>query len=128
NKVLLPGLIPSSYEWRVKTICLNDGLVSSAYSVTDTFKIRELKFDLGNSNSIEFCLYPVPASEVLHMDLNHLENVTITVSNRLGVVVYKETISDESNNQIDVKQWPPGIYIVKVQDGMNAVEKKIMVL
>jgi len=78
-------------------------------------------------------IYPNPVtSGMVHVEINlaKAQDVTITVLDIHGKVVASEIIqvnAGVSNNQIDLKNIPKGMYYIKVQaDNLNAVRKLIL--
>jgi len=69
---------------------------------------------------------------MVHVEINlaKAQDVTITVLDIHGKVVASEIIqvnAGVSNNQIDLKNIPKGMYYIKVQaDNLNAVRKLIL--
>jgi hypothetical protein len=81
---------------------------------TDTVHINVV----GISDDFEqtFKLYPNPASDYLHIELQHEAHVTIF--NTLGELMYQTRTQE---NTIPVSKFPNGLYFLRVEDG-NKIE------
>ena len=83
-------------------------------------------FDYSETISIRFdnlsnqiLLYPNPASDILYIKIpsNQEENQKISILDGRGKQIYSEFIPGKSKTYlINVKNWLPGIYIVRIDD------------
>ncbi len=65
-------------------------------------------------------LYPVPASNLLHIELGDTHpNINYTIMDLYGNVIAKESIQQTSNALINVEHLSKGIYIIKITDNTN---------
>lgn len=127
----LTGLAASTkYEWRVKTLCTNDGAIASAFSETKTFKTKPQKdSEIMNAELQAISIYPVPASTVITITIPMSGESLIRISNTLGRVVYesKTGLAGSGSAEVNVKDWPHGLYLVEVLSGnQRYVEKAIV--
>src|SRR4030095_4804495 len=127
-KTVLPGLTPSLYEWKVKTICSNNGSVTSAYSATDTFNLREITYA---SDDVDEALqiFPVPAHDHIIISLNHSLKADVYIYDAVGSLVYKNKVAFDDGNafQVDVSQWSAGVSLMQLKDDEHFVTRKIIV-
>ena len=72
-------------------------------------------FELGIS------LYPNPADNILFIKGNK-NSVNVSIYNILG----KEVLSIMNTNNIDVKAFPKGVYIIKISDGVGQTNRKFI--
>ena len=81
---------------------------------TDTVHINVV----GISDPFEqaFKLYPNPASDYLHIELQH--EARVTIFNTLGKLMYQTRTQE---NTIPVSKFPNGLYFLRVEDG-NIIE------
>lgn len=73
-------------------------------------------------------VYPNPAQEQLNVRWDKPEPVDLRIYNVLGNLVYFE--KDQSlinNHQIDIGDFSPGIYYIKMNSSVGEVVKKIVV-
>ncbi len=128
-RVILTGLSPAtSYEWKVKTICNFNPLVVSGFSPVDTFTSQGLRISEPISNDEDlFTVFPVPASDHLTIELTEPEDAYIAISNSIGIISYKKFLSAVSSLDVNISQWPAGVYFVEIRSGNSAEVKKIVV-
>jgi hypothetical protein len=81
---------------------------------TDTVHINVV----GISDTFEqaFKLYPNPASDYLHIELQH--EARVTIFNTQGKLMYQTSTQE---NTIPVSEFPNGLYFLRVEDG-NKIE------
>ena len=75
-------------------------------------------------------VYPNPVSETLHLAWLGGESTPaiLTVANALGQVLLQERIDlATGGEEIDVRGWPPGLYVVQIAAGGGQVVRKVMV-
>lgn len=124
NKAQLTGLLPNtSYEWHVQTLCAFSPVKASVYSVLDTFITPPQKLSGEESIAeVDVTLFPVPASDLLHIAINQPAQLTVRIFNLLGTEMYRSDIDDKEPAVLTVPtaQWPSGVYLLKVDDGMQA--------
>lgn len=62
-----------------------------------------------------FNCYPNPATNLLKLNLQGLKNVqSIQIVNALGLIMYSNTAHSISN-EIDISQYPPGMYFITIK-------------
>lgn len=73
-------------------------------------------------------VYPNPANEILNVEFKNMsgEQVTITVENMLGQIVY-ESQTIQQVNQINSSSFVSGVYFVKVHTTQGILTQKIVV-
>ena len=75
-------------------------------------------------------LYPVPASELLYLQMGSGQSAQgITVYDLLGRVVYQlsELPAGQQRTTIDVSAWSSGMYIMQIETTNGSVQRKFMV-
>ena len=83
------------------------------------------------NKSIDVNLYPNPSKGSFFIDLQSdvLEDISITVNNVLGEIVYqynKQNVVKLDNFRIDINNKSNGIYFVNITVGHNVINKKII--
>jgi hypothetical protein len=73
-----------------------------------------------------FKLYPNPASSYLTIESGYVDDAVIEMYNISGSLVYSGKIS-EGSNMIDIKNYPAGIYMVKLQTETGVISYKIAI-
>ncbi|MGB0883038.1 MAG: T9SS type A sorting domain-containing protein [Vicingaceae bacterium] len=89
------------------------------FSVNHPMSVHELK-----SNS--FQLYPNPTTEKVNLIFKENKKKTISIINLLGKEVFK-TESNEFNSQLDISDYPKGIYFIKVESEGKSSSQKIII-
>ncbi|MGC9332302.1 MAG: C10 family peptidase [Bacteroidales bacterium] len=90
--------------------------------------IKSLAENNEKSKSDEIKLYPNPASDLLTVNLGNLltpENVTIILFDAFG----KKHMQKQFNNRelkIDIKKYPPGVYIIRIDVNGTSHYKKLI--
>ena len=130
TKLKLNNLNPgTTYEWRVITKCADLTVKNSAGSVTDTFTTLPLKVATNGTGAIpKFSVYPVPASAEITIQTDGGLSPSLIIRNMIGTIVYQNNSFGPAPAilQINVQQWPAGIYLVEMNTGTEAVVKKIV--
>ena len=83
-----------------------------------------------NDSSLD--LYPVPASSILSVESvgDYTGEVILRVYNPTGQVVHLNKIHKSLHRlqyEIDVQEWPSGVYIMVMQNGPDAMTKRFVV-
>ncbi|MBX7110207.1 MAG: aryl-sulfate sulfotransferase [Chitinophagales bacterium] len=129
-KLKLNNLAPATtYEWRVLTKCTGLPDNTSAYSSINTFTTPPLKnaeSDIAETTLLT--VYPVPAADQITIVTNASGQVALTIRNMIGEVMYyhKSISGKDGPLQLDVQQWPAGVYIAEVSDGSHTAWKKLV--
>ncbi|MEO6168121.1 MAG: aryl-sulfate sulfotransferase [Chitinophagales bacterium] len=126
----LNNLAPNtSYEWRVTTHCTGLPDDKSAHSALDTFTTLPFKISLEEAAMVEmFSVYPVPSSGQVTIQTSGEGNSSVIIRNMLGTTMYRNDAFDleEEFLEVSVKQWPAGVYLVELNDGLHSTVKKII--
>jgi hypothetical protein len=70
----------------------------------------------------EVKLYPIPANDILNVDLNNFNAAKrVEVYNLIGAKMGSYPVDGDSNNSIPVNNLNPGMYFVKVMDSRNGI-------
>ena len=134
------GLSPYTYEWSTgetsQTIipatsdtywCIvSDSLGCLSDTAFYTFVTSTI--DITNSNVL---IYPNPTKGILNIefDLIGSKEVTLSLVNILGDVVYTESIDNETirySNKLDLSNYSNGIYFVKLKKEDGVITKKVI--
>lgn len=130
TKLKLNNLSPNtSYEWRVTTFCTGLPDDKSSYSMLDTFTTLPFKISLEEPPIVEVLnVYPVPAADQVTIQTSGEGNSSVIVRNMIGTIMYRNDAFglEGGSLQISVKQWPAGVYLVELNDGLHATVRKII--
>ena len=79
-------------------------------------------------------LTPNPAHSTIHitaqLPVANAGSVNLTTYNVLGQPIWQETFpptSDELQTSVDVSTWPPGVYFITLEAGVQVVVEKVVV-
>lgn len=105
--------------------CKNSAIVTQ--SVDACAGLSEL-----NSEVLSVALFPNPTSGLtnLNLNLNQKENLSITIMNSIGQVIYatKQTLDSGLNTlSINTENWTSGVYFVTVSNGKGNFSQKLTV-
>ena len=81
------------------------------------------EIDIPKASSSHFHIFPNPASNAINIQTN-LELFEINIYNSLGIKV----LSAENQKNIDISDFPAGVYICKIISGANIVTQKFVVI
>ncbi|MCK4990323.1 MAG: T9SS type A sorting domain-containing protein, partial [Bacteroidales bacterium] len=106
-------------------------LPSNVVSVNKKVIITSTDWKDGLNNS-SLDLYPVPASSILSVESvgDYTGEVILRVYNPTGQVVHLNQIHKSLHRlqyEIDVQEWPAGVYIMVMQNGPDAMTKRFVV-
>ncbi|MBT4775248.1 MAG: T9SS type A sorting domain-containing protein [Crocinitomicaceae bacterium] len=87
--------------------------------------ITDLTRTLDLSNLVH--LFPNPAKENFHLNIESKGNHVITISNALGMIVTETTIT-ETAYTFSVKNWDAGLYhiVVTLENGTRAIKRLVV--
>ncbi|MBD80156.1 MAG: hypothetical protein CL840_14680 [Crocinitomicaceae bacterium] len=98
------------------------GLIDSA----EVHLILDLTFSVAQENSaISFSVYPNPANDFIHIDLEQGAKVNYSLTDLSGRTTKFGIISD--SEVLLVSDLPKGVYILRLNDGMSEVQQKILI-
>ncbi len=116
NSFNVTGLQPgSAYKWQVKTICGNSTTGFTPFSYFSTSGVRISDPELETQNEF-FVIYPNPAIDIITLEFNQdteINSYSIEIRDITGRLLLNKTIT-ESLTEIDIKEFPSGIYSMLV--------------
>ena len=129
NPYALTGLgANTAYSYFVRSVCgtSNNSSYNGPFTFTTTSTTTGLQ-EKNTSNSI--LIYPNPTNGLLTINMDQKnENVSITILNVIGDIVFEEIISNNSNSikTIDLSNKAKGVYLINFKNGTNHTVKKIV--
>ncbi|MCD4731994.1 MAG: T9SS type A sorting domain-containing protein [Bacteroidales bacterium] len=76
-------------------------------------------------------VYPNPASNKIYIEFQDIlkNDISVTVSNSMGTLVYQKKINPLVTNQLDisVQNFTPGLYFYIIESGKNSFKGKFIV-
>ena len=135
NWLDISSLTPSTtYKWRVKAICDPSGSNTSPWKQWQFFTtpsgIRIYAGDVSLSDNLT--VYPNPTRGVFSLTYttDKDEGISVEVIDAFGKRIFNDNrpeFSGEYNKQIDLSNYPKGIYIVQIYTGTSYVSKRLVV-
>lgn len=72
-------------------------------------------------------IYPTPSSDVLHVKLDEaVISMDLNIFNSLGELYYSESVRDTKEWQINIQNWPSGVYYLKSTVSNKAILRTIV--
>ena len=103
-----------------------------------TFSSENMGFEGINEiyNSIEITVFPNPAKDKVYIEIENfgIESFELQLMSINGQILYRKFSQKNSNSsqkqieEIDVSNFPKGIYIIKIQSNKLLITKKILIL
>lgn len=108
-------------------IGFNCDLKSEVYYFSNMVEVDHLNpTNLEKSQSIsQFKVYPNPGESFINIDIGTLNGTsTLQISNALNQVVYEKSMGANEIHQLDMRQWPKGIYFLTLisQDYFESIK------
>jgi len=72
-----------------------------------------------------FSVFPNPGSNKITLSFSSSEKKQIKITNTLGQIVFAEEINS-AREEIDVSEFPAGMYVVSVQTATHKIERKFL--
>ena len=95
-------------------------------TIVTTKSITVIQTSLNESDlSNGFSIYPNPASDIVIVEHNFKEKVSINLFNVLGEIII--SIDNFSANKIDVSSLERGIYLLQFNTGSESITKKLVI-
>ena len=129
------GLDPNStYRWRVHGVCDVSGLNNSGFTSFQYFTtLSSIRITAGDDNlSDNLNIYPNPTRGIFNISFisDELDNFEISVVDAFGKLISKEekqAFVGEYTKQLDLSQYPRGIYMVQIRTNNSFVSKRVVV-
>ncbi len=83
--------------------------------------------NLSKNSSNTFKVYPNPTENLINIEFIEKENYTVKIYNFSGKILDEKNINSALKTQIDVKNYPAGIYFITISsDNLNSSKKIII--
>ena len=135
NLISVTGLDPSTqYRWRVKAICLANGSNNSGWTSFRFFNtlssIRSISGDSTLANNLN--IYPNPNRGIFNVSFlsEEIDDFEITILDAYGKILIKDVRNQfigEYTKQIDLGDYPRGVYMVQIRTRSSFVNKRVIV-
>ena len=115
---LLKGYISNLYIY-------NSILFFSNFVSSSGYELWSLSLNpnsITESMNAEITIYPNPTNGIININWQGSKNATLQVLSLFGTEILNKTIS----NEIDISNFPKGIYFVRINDGVKVYSSKVV--
>ena len=102
-----------------------------SYGLNNAFGVGENGFVIFNGNNaaiteqgIEVKVYPNPASDFITLELDNETEALLQIYDQLGELLYKT--SAQGSKTINISQWRPGVYTLKLENNTHFLIEKFV--
>lgn len=81
-------------------------------------------------NDFDFNIYPNPNNglfTIIMMSTNNNKQWQVNILNVLGENVLQQNFNDAKNKTLDLRNIAAGVYFVRLNDGKNIVQKRVVI-
>ena len=83
---------------------------------------------IGDHSKLNMTVYPIPANNQLMVELDNIEDYTVSVYNSIGQTMAVDNKTTESNKiMINTNTWSDGIYFIAFTKGTARDIRKIII-
>ena len=132
NSVDIAGLTPfTDYEWSVKTVCLADPEITSAYSDNAVFSTINPNA-IGDISTDGFSVYPNPAATTTEISWNlpASGNVVVRLTDIRGRIVSEVTLQGLSSGahtyRIERGDLDAGVYAISIEWNEQTYQQEVV--
>jgi hypothetical protein len=116
-------VFPALYE-----ACLTATNAQGSHTSCQEIDLRATSTTTLNNDGIYCRAFPNPASTILRVECQIQHTGLLQVFNMRGQEVYRKSIAHNPEPlQLDVRQWPAGVYSIRLSDGYNSQLLQVMV-
>ncbi|WP_421948526.1 PKD domain-containing protein [Phaeodactylibacter xiamenensis] len=116
-------IFPALYE-----ACLTATNAQGSHTSCQEIDLRATSTTTLNNDGIYCRAFPNPASTILRVECQIQHTGLLQVFNMRGQEVYRKSIAHNPEPlQLDVRQWPAGVYSIRLSDGYNSQLLQVMV-
>tara|TARA_B110000908_G_scaffold105196_1_gene123896 strand:- start:188 stop:739 length:552 start_codon:yes stop_codon:yes gene_type:complete len=134
NNFTLTGLISNeNYRMRIRTICDSSFNSNSSWSTWNFFTtLSGIRITEGDINlGVNLNIYPNPTRGLFNISFiaEKIDNFDISIVDAFGKLVYNEDKQDfigEYTKQLDLSDFPRGIYTLQIRNQDSFVSKRIV--
>ncbi|NRA49334.1 MAG: T9SS type A sorting domain-containing protein [Phaeodactylibacter sp.] len=114
---------------QIDTAFLSTTMRAMVFLVTEDLLVHSYS---QSSNELDLSLFPNPATSTLHLQLQRAQSTQgqLQIENLSGQTLYTEALNlspSLQSWQVDVADWPSGVYVVRLQAGTQQVVRKFVV-
>ena len=131
----------NNYQWKKNGNDIIDA-TTNVYSVSDP-GIYSVNFTCGDCGNVTlgqcnvictstanvmtpgFLVYPNPTIDKLNIQLDNIDQATISIYNALGQIIISQNIYNK-NSSVDISTITDGLYYISLHNGTQTVKQKII--
>ena len=101
------------------SLVVHDGSVVSKPASVNITVLNVIKVGISAFNTLKFNVYPNPTTGIITLEFakNSGKKAEVSVSNLIGVELFRKELTCKSNYQVDLSNLVSGIYLIKVNFG-----------
>jgi hypothetical protein len=106
------------------------GLADSSERLVETIKLVDPTYLSESNNQNELKLYPNPVQDFFMVDILSAKRKggRLLIYSADGSLKVERELTDSANFQVTCRDWPKGVYLVKVVNGNRVFSKKLIKL
>ena len=124
----------STYKWKVRSNCDASESNVSAFTSWQYFNtLSSIRISSGDAELIDnLNIYPNPTRGLFNIsfvsdDIVTLELLVLNASGKVIMIENKEMFVGEYTKQVDLSEYPKGIYMVQIRTNNSFITKRIVV-
>lgn len=117
----------SNYKFKVRSLC---GGNTGPWSVWKNFTTASMRLEESVASS-DFTLYPNPATNAITVNLSEelaTNDATLSLYDVTGREMFVQTVGNNATQDVNIANFPSGLYFVVVTTGDHKVSKKLSVV
>lgn len=104
-----------------------DGLKNFEQDFSLIISSSNQALSISNNTKSDDLVWPNPVNDILNVSLDNFKNfVSVKIINTNGILVYNDIHNYSSYLSINVQNLPRGVYILKINDSSNSLQKRII--
>ena len=103
--------------------------IENSINSWDTISYNITVSDISGINNIVkdfFKIYPNPASETIHIDIQDITSYDLQISDITGKILFNQSVTG-NKYAINISDYKPGIYIIRLENNKEILTKKIII-
>jgi hypothetical protein len=133
NQLTKTGLSSSTYyHWQVRAVCGTSSNLSGFTSYNTFTTISGSRLMAGDTTlAIDLNIFPNPTRGIFKISFvsDHVDDFEIVITDIYGQLVsreYKPKFNGVYDKNVDLSNWPKGIYLIKIKTEDSFVSKRIV--
>jgi len=133
NQLLQDSLsVGTSYHWQVRAVCGSTANMSGFTSYNTFSTLSSIRITAGDIDLMDnLNVYPNPTRGLFNINFisDEIDNFEISIVDAFGKLIIQENKKDfigEFTKQVDLSEYPRGIYMVQIKTENSFVSKRIV--